>query len=82
MPSAKLNKSVVYALLNHTDHCLNYEHAQGNIELRKQIAKLAFNCGGKLKQDEVALTSGCLDAITICLKVVANYGDMVAADYN
>lgn len=80
LPSAKLNKSVVYALRSHTDHCLNYEHAQGNVELRKQIAKLAFNWGGKIKPDEVVVTSGCLEAITICLKAVTNYGDTVAVE--
>jgi DNA-binding transcriptional MocR family regulator len=80
LPSAKLNKSVVYALRNHKDHCLSYEHAQGNIELRKQIAKLAFNWGGKIKPDEIVVTSGCLDAITICLKAVTNYGDTVAVE--
>src|SRR5688572_26821548 len=33
MPAAKLNKSVVYALRNSKDHCINYEHTQGNVEL-------------------------------------------------
>ena len=80
LPSAKINKSVVYALRNHKDHCISYEHAQGNIDLRKQIAKLAFNWGGKIKPDEVVVTSGCLEAITICLKAVTNYGDTVAVE--
>ncbi|MDP9229406.1 MAG: GntR family transcriptional regulator [Bacteroidota bacterium] len=47
LPAAKINKSVVYALRNAKDHGLNYEHTQGNIELRKQIAKLAFNWAEK-----------------------------------
>ena len=56
LPAAKINKSVVYALRNSKDHCISYEHTQGNIELRKQIAKLAFNWGGKVKPDEVIVT--------------------------
>ena len=80
LPAAKLNKSVVHALRNAKDHCINYEHTQGNIELRKQIAKLAFNWGGKIKPDEVIVTSGCLEAITICLKTVTNFGDTVAVE--
>jgi len=40
LPAAKLNKSVVHALRNTRDHCINYEHTQGNIEIRKQIARL------------------------------------------
>ena len=80
LPAAKLNKSVVYALRNTKDHCVNYEHTQGNIELRKEIAKLAFNWGGKVNPDEVIVTSGCLEAIMVCLKAVTKYGDTIAVE--
>jgi DNA-binding transcriptional MocR family regulator len=80
LPAAKLNKSVVHALRNSKNHCIQYEHTQGSIELRKQIAKLAFNWGGKIKPEEVIITNGCLEAITMCLKAVTNYGDTVAVE--
>lgn len=80
LPYAKINKSVMHALRNSKDHCMNYEYTQGSIELRKQVAKLAFNWGGKVKPDEVVITSGCLEAITLCLKAVTNYGDTVAVE--
>jgi len=80
LPGAKLSKAVVYALRNTKDHCLNYENTQGNPELRQQVAKLAFNWGGKIKTEDVTITSGCLDAITLCLKAVANVGDTVAVE--
>ena len=80
LPSAKINKSVVYALRNNKDHCINYENTQGNIELRKEIAKLSFNWGGKVKPDEVVVTSGCLEAIIMCLKAITSYGDTIAVE--
>jgi DNA-binding transcriptional MocR family regulator len=80
LPAAKINKSVMHALRNSKDHCIHYEHPQGNPELRKQIAKLSFNWGGKIKPDEVVVTSGCLEAITLCLKAVTNHGDTVAVE--
>jgi DNA-binding transcriptional MocR family regulator len=80
LPTAKLNKSVIHALRNSKDHCLNYEHVQGNIELRNQIAKLAFNWGGKIEPEEVVVTSGCLEAITMCLRAVTSPGDTVAVE--
>ena len=80
LPVAKINKSVVHALRNSKDHCINYENTQGNAELRKQIAKLAFNWGGKIKPDEVIVTSGCLEAMTMCLKAVTEHGDTVALE--
>ncbi|MBS1921432.1 MAG: PLP-dependent aminotransferase family protein [Bacteroidetes bacterium] len=80
LPAAKLNKSVVYALRNSKDHCISYERTQGNFELRKQIAKLAFNWGGKINADEIVVTSGCLEAVTLCLRTVTVPGDTVAIE--
>lgn len=80
LPIAKINKSVMHALRNDPSHCIRYEHTQGNLELRKQVAKLSFNWGGKFKPDEVVITSGCLEAITMCLKTVTKPGDTVALE--
>ncbi len=80
LPVAKIHKSVVHALKNTKDHCIAYEHPQGNLELRKQVARLSFNWGGKVKPDDVVITSGCLEAITLCLKAVTRYGDTVAVE--
>jgi DNA-binding transcriptional MocR family regulator len=80
LPAAKLNKSAVYALRNTKNSCLDYEHTQGNIELRKQIAKLAFNWGANVKPDDIIITSGCLEAIYICLKAVTKPGDTIAVE--
>lgn len=80
IPAAKLNKAVVHALRHYKDHCISYEHTQGNSELRKQIAKLAFNWGGKINHDDVVVTSGCLEAITMSLRAVTNPGDTVAVE--
>lgn len=80
LPVAKLNKSVMAVLRDSKYSCINYENTQGNPELRKQIAKLSFNWGGKVKADEVLVTAGCLEAITMCLRAVTQHGDMVAVE--
>jgi len=80
LPTAKINKSVMHALRQSPDHCINYEETQGNLDLRKQIARLSFNWGGKVKADEVIITSGCLEAITICLRAVTSPGDTIAVE--
>jgi DNA-binding transcriptional MocR family regulator len=67
-------------LRNGKESCIGYEQTQGNIELREQIAKLSFNWGGKVKPEEVIITGGCLEAITICLKAVTKPGDTVAVE--
>ncbi|MGC4104086.1 aminotransferase-like domain-containing protein [Ferruginibacter sp.] len=80
LPTAKINKSVIHALRNTKDGCTGYEQTQGNLELRQQIAKLSFNWGGKVKPDEVIVTSGSLEAVMMCLKAVTNHGDTVAVE--
>jgi DNA-binding transcriptional MocR family regulator len=80
LPAAKLNKSVVHALRTSKHHCLNYEDIQGNLELRKQISKLCFNWGGRIKPEEIVVTAGCMEAIAMSLKAVTNPGDTVAIE--
>jgi DNA-binding transcriptional MocR family regulator len=80
LPASKLNKSVLYALRNSKNHCLGYEHVQGNINLRKQIARLAFNWGGKVDPNEVVVTAGCMEALVTCLRAVTKSGDTVAVE--
>lgn len=79
-PTAKINKSAIHALRNSPDACTAYASPQGLLELRQQIAKLSLNWGGKIKPDEIVITDGCLEAITIALKAVMNYGDTVAVE--
>ena len=80
LPAAKLNKSVVHALRTSKTNCLNYEDIQGNKELRKQVAKLAFNWNGKYSADDVVITAGCMEALVMCLKAVTHQGDTVAIE--
>jgi DNA-binding transcriptional MocR family regulator len=80
LPAAKLNKSVVHALRSSKTHCLNYENIQGNEELRKQIAKLCFNWGGRVDAEDIVVTAGCMEAIVLCLKAVTKAGDTVAIE--
>jgi DNA-binding transcriptional MocR family regulator len=80
LPAAKINKSVLHALRNHKDSCISYEHTQGNVALREQIARMSFNWGGKVKPEEVIITGGCLEAITLCIRAVTKPGDTVAVE--
>lgn len=80
LPVAKLNKSVMHALRTSHDSCLNYEHVQGSAALRKQIARLSFNWGGALSEDDVVVTAGCVEALTHCLMATTKPGDAVAIE--
>ena len=80
LPVAKLNKSVVHALRTNKNHCIGYEHMVGNPDLRKQIAKLAYNWGGKIRPEEVIITAGCMEALVLALRTVTKHGDTVAVE--
>jgi len=80
LPVAKLNKAVMRAMQKTKDSGTHYEHSQGNIELRRQISRLAFNWLGQIAEDEIIVTSGCSEAIVICLKAATKPGDTVAIE--
>jgi DNA-binding transcriptional MocR family regulator len=80
LPAAKLNKSVVHAFRHSKTSCVMYEEKQGNLELRKQVSKLSFNWGGKVHSDDVIITSGCMEALSLSLKAVTVPGDTVAIE--
>jgi len=80
LPAAKLNKSVVHALRNSKDSCLGYEHVQGNADLRKQIAIQSFNWGGAISEDDIVITAGCMEALSLSLKAITKPGDAVAIE--
>jgi DNA-binding transcriptional MocR family regulator len=80
LPAAKLNKSLMHAMRASRHHGIQYEQIQGNPELRRQLAKLAFNWGGKFTEEEVVVTAGCMEALVMCLKAVTKPGDTVAIE--
>ncbi|MEJ0033257.1 MAG: PLP-dependent aminotransferase family protein [Bacteroidota bacterium] len=80
LPAAKLNKSVLHALRSSKDSCLQYEHVQGNSDLRKQIAIQSFNWGGAISEDDIVITAGCMEALSLSLKAITKAGDAVAIE--
>jgi DNA-binding transcriptional MocR family regulator len=80
LPAAKLNKSVVHALRESKTSCLNYEHIQGYLPLRKQIARQAFNWGGTPTEEDIVVTAGAVEAMSLCIKAITKPGDTVAIE--
>lgn len=80
LPSAKLTKSVMQAIRDSKTNCMQYEHIQGNVALRRQIARQAFNWGGTPTEDEIVVTAGCVEALSLCIKATTKPGDAVAIE--
>jgi DNA-binding transcriptional MocR family regulator len=80
LPLAKLSKSMAEAIRQSPSANINYENVQGNISLRKQVAKNAFNWGGQVTEQDVVTTQGCLEALVFCLRALTKPGDTVAIE--
>ena len=80
IPLAKLSKSMAEAIRKSPNGNINYENIQGNISLRKQIAKQAFSWGGIVTEKDVVTTQGCMEALVFCLRAVTRPGDTVAIE--
>lgn len=80
LPLARLSKSMMEAIRKSPAANVNYENVQGNLSLRKQIAKNAFNWGGQITEQDVVTTQGCMEALVFCLRAVTKPGDTVAIE--
>jgi len=58
----------------------NYEQAQGNIDLRRQIARLMRDSGVRCHANDIIITNGCLEALGLALRAVAHIGDTIAIE--
>ncbi|MGF7215142.1 DNA-binding transcriptional MocR family regulator [Spirosoma lacussanchae] len=80
LPQAKLNKSLLTILRHLPDSGLGYETTCGFPELRRQVAQRLTWADHVLTPDSVVITTGCIEAITLALRVTTKPGDMVAIE--
>lgn len=80
LPTAKLSKAVMHVLRESKTSCLHYEHVRGNVLLRRQIARQAFNWGGTPSEDDIVVTAGAVEALSLCVKAITQPGDAIAIE--
>lgn len=57
-----------------------YGDVKGDVGLRKQLSRLVAASGCQLHHDEFIVTSGCQEALSVCLRAVAEAGDIIAVE--
>jgi DNA-binding transcriptional MocR family regulator len=57
-----------------------YSNTSGTLALRNAVALRALHLGCALKAEDIVITSGCINAVAMCLQVVTQPGDMVAIE--
>ncbi|MBV4367373.1 PLP-dependent aminotransferase family protein [Erwinia phyllosphaerae] len=59
---------------------LDYDDIYGVYELREQIARLAIDSGCQLMPEEIVITNGCQEALSVSVRAVCQPGDIVAVE--
>jgi DNA-binding transcriptional MocR family regulator len=57
-----------------------YTAPKGHLPLRREIARRALRWGQALSPEDIAITCGCTEALTLALKTVAKPGDTIAIE--
>lgn len=59
---------------------MRYENPYGNAELKRQIAKRMVGQARQTVTDEMLITSGCIEAVSLCLQAIGGAGDTVVVE--
>ncbi len=80
LPIAKLNKELIEASRNLPGDGIRYENTQGNLRLRRNIARLAYSWHGNLSEDDIVTTLGTTNAVALALSALTQPGDTIAVE--
>jgi len=80
LPVARLNKALTEAIRSLPASGTAYEPIQGNLELRRQIARTAIHWEGTMTEDDLITTAGCMNALSYALMSVTQRGDTIAVE--
>ncbi len=78
LPTVKLNRILAAETRRFSLQSVSYPSTKGHKRLRAQIAKRSLDSGCLLSPEEIVITSGCIEAMTLALMAVAGHGDTVA----
>lgn len=59
---------------------LSYNLPQGDVELRRQLALRSIGILEQVKVNELVITNGCTEALSLALRTVARAGDIIAIE--
>lgn len=79
LPITKLNKAM-QASVKDERNIFQYSFLEGHPRLLKQIALHSFEWKKSIRQDEILITNGCMEAISLCLDAITQPGDTVAIE--
>ncbi len=80
LPSRKLNRMLAALARRSGPEINDHSFPPGNYELRRQVARRSIDWGANLRPEEIVTTFGATEALHLCLRAVAQPGDLVAIE--
>lgn len=80
LPIAKLNKELVRAMRSIPGSGTRYEDPQGNIRLRKDIARFTYSWNGNISENDIITTTGVTNSVSLALSAITKKGDAIAVE--
>ncbi len=80
LPVRNLSRMLAGAARGHWRDACVYELAQGALPLRRQIARLMRQAGCRATPDDIVITNGCLEALSLALRAVSSLGDTIVIE--
>ncbi|NQZ08126.1 MAG: PLP-dependent aminotransferase family protein [Algicola sp.] len=79
-PVKQLQRISANVIKEQMDKVVEVHFSPGIDLLRKNLAKRLGEAGCQIKAEELIITNGCLEALSICLRAVAKPGDTIAIE--
>lgn len=80
LPVSKLNREMTRALRQLSGSGTAYEQLQGNLKLRRALARRSLFWGGDLTEEELITTAGGMNALSFCMMAVSKPGNTIAVE--
>jgi DNA-binding transcriptional MocR family regulator len=80
LPTRQVEKALANANRQQRQRSASYEFPPGVLELRRQISRRMAEIGCRVRADEIVITNGCQEALTLALRAVTSPGDVVAIE--
>ncbi len=80
LPTTRINRMLARQVRLQPRQAVSYELPPGNLRLRQQIAQRVLHSGCALSPDQIVITSGCVEAVSLALRALCKPGDTVAIE--
>lgn len=80
LPTQAIGRALAKVMRTQRSHASNYMMPPGAPELRRQIARRMSESGASVSAEDIVITTGCQEALSLALRAATQPGDVVAVE--